>query len=113
MVKILSLIVAAFTFLVAGDAVAGICFDRAELMKHLDTKFSEAPVAAGLANNGSVIEVFASKEGNTFTIVLTQPNGATCVMASGEAWMGIKSPEAGKVSSLGDVLCPKVERRFS
>ncbi len=74
------------------------CFERAALMKHLDGKFSEAPVAAGLAANGSVLEVFSSHEGNTWTIVLTQPNGATCVMASGEAWMGIKAPKAGKVS---------------
>jgi hypothetical protein len=74
------------------------CFERAALMKHLDGKFSEAPVAAGLAANGSVLEVFSSADGNTWTIVLTQPNGATCVMASGEAWMGLKGPKAGKVS---------------
>lgn len=74
------------------------CFERATLMKHLDGKFSEAPVAAGLAANGSVLEVFSSADGNTWTIVLTQPNGATCVMASGEAWMGIKAPKVGEVS---------------
>lgn len=74
------------------------CFERATLMKHLDGKFSEAPVAAGLAANGSVLEVFSSADGNTWTIVLTQPNGATCVMASGEAWMGIKAPKIGELS---------------
>ena len=71
------------------------CFERAALMKHLNGKFSEVPVAAGLAANGSVLEVFSSEEGNTWTIVLTQPNGATCIMASGEAWMGIQAPKAG------------------
>ena len=76
------------------------CFERAALMKHLDGKFSEAPVAAGLAANGSVLEVFSSIEGETWTIVLTQPNGATCVMASGEAWQTIKftKKKKGKVS---------------
>lgn len=74
------------------------CFDRGALIKHLGGKFQEAPVAAGLAANGSVLEVFTSPDGVTWTIVLTQPNGATCVMASGEAWMGIPIPIKGKVS---------------
>ena len=74
------------------------CFERATLIKHLNGKFSEAPVAVGLAANGSVLEVFSSADGNTWTIVLTQPNGATCVMVSGEAWMGIKAPKVGELS---------------
>lgn len=80
------------TYLMGASAFAqSACFERSALMKHLDGKFSEAPVAAGLAANGSVIEVFSSADGNTWTIILTQPNGASCVMASGEAWMGIES----------------------
>jgi len=74
------------------------CFERAALIKHLNGKFDEAPVAAGLAANGSVLEVFTSPDGVTWTIVLTQPDGATCVMASGESWMGIPLPTKGKVS---------------
>lgn len=74
------------------------CFERGALIKHLDGKFDEAPVAAGLAANGSVLEVFTSPDGITWTIVLTQPNGATCVMASGESWMGIPAPIRGTVS---------------
>ncbi|TNE40153.1 MAG: hypothetical protein EP348_02670 [Alphaproteobacteria bacterium] len=81
------------------DASAqNVCFDRTALAKHLSGKFAEAPVAAGLAANGSVLEVFSSPDGTTWTIVLTQPNGATCVMASGEAWMGIKKVKKGKMS---------------
>lgn len=74
------------------------CFERGALIKHLGGKFDEAPVAAGLAANGSVLEVFTSPDGITWTIVLTQPNGATCVMASGESWMGMPIPVKGKIS---------------
>tara|TARA_R110002072_G_scaffold42656_2_gene120378 strand:- start:1137 stop:1505 length:369 start_codon:yes stop_codon:yes gene_type:complete len=81
------------------DASAqNVCFERAALIKHLSGKFEEAPVAAGLAANGSMVEVFSSPDGNTWTIVLTQPDGATCVMASGESWIGVKPLKKGKIS---------------
>ena len=86
------------SFQVAEANAQNACFDRGALIKHLDGKFQEAPVAAGLAANGSVLEVFTSPDGVTWTIVLTQPNGATCVMASGESWMGIPLMKKGKVS---------------
>ena len=39
----------------------------------------------GLASNGSMIEIFASPNGS-WTIVMTQPDGVTCLMAAGESW---------------------------
>jgi hypothetical protein len=86
------------SFQVTDASAQNVCFERTALIKHLSGKFEEAPVAAGLAANGNVLEVFSSPDGITWTIVLTQPNGATCVMASGEAWMGIKKPKKDKVS---------------
>ncbi|MFC4270998.1 hypothetical protein GQF03_04635 [Sneathiella chungangensis] len=86
------------SFQVTDASAQSVCFERTALLKHLSGKFEEAPVAAGLAANGSVVEVFSSPDGLTWTIVLTQPNGATCVMASGESWVGMKQPKKGKVS---------------
>jgi len=86
------------SFKVTDASAQNACFERGALIKHLGGKFDEAPVAAGLAANGSVLEVFTSPDGITWTIVLTQPNGATCVMASGESWMGMPIPVKGKVS---------------
>ncbi len=63
-----------------------ICTARAEVLGHLDSKFSEAPVAMGLANNGGVIEVLSSGTGTTWTIIITMPNGVTCLLAAGESW---------------------------
>ncbi len=48
----------------------------------------------GLASNGAVIEVLASPSGS-FTIILTQPNGLSCVMAAGENWENLPKRLAG------------------
>ena len=72
-----------------------VCTARAELLGHLDSKYSEAPVAMGLANNGGVIEVLSSGAGTTWTIVITMPNGVTCLLAAGESWESLILPAAG------------------
>ncbi len=60
-----------------------MCGERRAVVANLEKTYSEAPVSIGLASNGSVIEVLASPSGS-FTIILTQPNGLSCVMAAGE-----------------------------
>ena len=62
-----------------------MCAERRAVVENLEQTYSEAPVSMGLASNGAVIEVLASPSGS-FTIILTQPNGLTCVMAAGEYW---------------------------
>ena len=63
-----------------------VCTTHAQVMKQLDRRFSETPVAMGLADNGGIVEVYSSKDGATWTMVLTTPNGMSCLIASGEAW---------------------------
>ncbi len=62
-----------------------MCGKRGAVVANLEKTYSEAPVSIGLASNGAVIEVLASPSGS-FTIILTQPNGLSCVMAAGESW---------------------------
>ena len=62
------------------------CGKRDEMLAHLSQKYSEKPVAMGLATNGSVVEVLSSKSSGSFTIVYTMPNGMTCLMAAGSNW---------------------------
>lgn len=70
------------------------CGKRAEMLGHLSGKYSEEPVAMGLATNGSVIEVLASSAGGSFTIVYTTPDGLTCMMAAGSNWESVKQQMA-------------------
>ena len=68
-------------------AAQAACTTRNEVAERLAGNYAEAPVAAGLASSGAVIEVFTSGDGATWTIVLTRPEGTSCLVAAGEAWM--------------------------
>lgn len=63
---------------------------RAEVVQQLDGRYSEKPVALGLASNGGIIEVFTTRDGSTWTIVLTMPNGMSAVVAVGESWTALE-----------------------
>lgn len=69
-----------------GIVGARICEDRATVLDQLSNRYSEAPVAMGLATNGSVLEVLSSGEGTSWTIILTGADGISCVLATGESW---------------------------
>ena len=62
------------------------CGVRSTVLNYLSTKYEETPVAMGIAANGSLIEVLSSKKGTTFTIIVTVPDGKTCMVAAGEGW---------------------------
>ena len=65
------------------------CVKRVDLIKHLSNKYHEAPAAVGLADNGSLLEVFASKSGETWTVTVTMPNGISCMVATGQNWQDL------------------------
>ena len=60
---------------------------RTEIVDFLGQTYDEAPVAGGIASNGSVLEVFTSPDGNSWTIILTSPDGTSRVVAAGETWL--------------------------
>jgi hypothetical protein len=62
-----------------------VCGERTALMNQLKGKYAELPKSMGLAANGSVLEVLTAKTG-TWTILLTTPQGVTCLIAAGEHW---------------------------
>jgi len=67
------------------------CESRAAVLDYLSTKYSEAPVAMGVAKNGSLVEVLTSGAGSTFTIIVTRPNGTTCMVAAGQGWESLST----------------------
>jgi hypothetical protein len=88
---------ATWTSGVAGAVLAGaspaaaeaVCKDRATFLGYLGDSYAEAPVAAGLARNGNVVEVLSSRDSGTWTIIVTQPSGVSCIVATGEAWQAM------------------------
>ena len=74
------------TFLFSSAALAaGPCEARKEVIAKLAKDYSETPVAIGMASNGGVLEVLAAKaDSQSFTIIVTMPNGVACMLASGQ-----------------------------
>jgi len=68
-------------------AAAPVCKDRKSALEVLQTKYSEAPVAMGVDASGRLLEVLTNEDGKTWTIMVTQPGGASCIVASGEGWV--------------------------
>lgn len=62
-----------------------VCGKRADIVKRLNTGFEEQRRSAGLAADGKLVEVFASKDGS-WTIIFTKPGGLTCLVAVGDNW---------------------------
>lgn len=70
------------------------CGDRGYIAQKLDNGYSEKPVAMGLSADGAVVEVFASNAGS-FTIIVTRPNGLSCILVTGESWEDLMALKAG------------------
>ena len=62
-----------------------ICLKRDEMTSKLE-KHKESQVAIGLASNGNLIEVFSTGDGATWSIVMTDTRGNSCLVAAGKDW---------------------------
>jgi len=84
------------TVVSASPANAGlVCGERVDFIEKLDEAYGEKLVSAGLEADGNVFEVYRSETGS-WTILVTEPEGPTCVLASGEAWTdGNKTQASG------------------
>lgn len=84
-------------FFAAGPALAQMaCDKRTEVMTHLERKYSEAPIALGVANNGGLVELLTTQSGTTWTLIITLPNGMTCLLAAGEDWEAVPVAQFGE-----------------
>ena len=70
----------------APASAQSVCTTHAEITNLLDSRYSESQIAIGIANNGRLVEVFSAGDGSTWTIVMTTPQGESCVVASGGDW---------------------------
>jgi hypothetical protein len=65
---------------------SGNCAMRQHVIARLAGTYGETRQSIGLGANNQVVEVFASLETGTWTITVTNPNGLTCLVASGQAY---------------------------
>lgn len=69
-----------------GVIAAPLCLPRSELAVHLAENYGEVLVAQGLGNRGALIEVFASRSRERWTLTQTDASGRACLIAAGEYW---------------------------
>lgn len=60
---------------------------RAKVVEQLSVQYAEAQAAVGVTAAGGVIEIFTTKDGSTWTLVLTKPDGTSTVVSAGETWI--------------------------
>ena len=69
-----------------GQSERYLCDERNSVVGELTQNFHEKPVAQGLQGNGTLLEVFASKDTGSWTILITLPNGMSCLTLVGDNW---------------------------
>jgi hypothetical protein len=63
------------------------CGVRTNVIQQLADQYGETQREVGLApKNGVVVELFASGDGQTWTILVSLPNGRACLLANGTDW---------------------------
>ncbi len=67
-------------------AAQSACSPRTDVIGHLAKKYGEAPIAIGVTNKGGLVEILTTGDGNTWTIIVSMPNGTSCMVAAGEGW---------------------------
>lgn len=78
----------------AGSAQTA-CLDRAVLADRLAEQFQERQLGYGVVGEVAVMELYVSPHGS-WTVLMTDPAGRSCIVAVGEGWETTASPETGE-----------------
>ncbi len=64
------------------------CAKQTDLRSYLQEAYAEKLAAVGMVNEQSIMEIYVSDSG-TWTVVLTNPAGVSCLVLSGQGWQSI------------------------
>ena len=73
------------------------CGPMVDVLKQLKDRYKEAPVAMGVVDDTSIMQLFASGTGS-WTIVVTTARGVSCSLQSGESLETYTLPVEGPTS---------------
>ncbi len=91
--NLITLIVGLTVGLVASTAMAQgqlQCNERDSFLAVLDQKYQETIVGMGVTNTGGLVELLTNPKGATWTIIVTTPQGMSCLVAAGEGWRNME-----------------------
>ena len=82
------------------QAQSPFCAPREHLIAELVLRFGERLEHVGLQADNTLVEIWVSETGS-FTVLITGPDGLSCVGASGKNWWSLKElPGIGKIPTL-------------
>lgn len=70
-------------------AEAAVCGTRDSVTKLLSNRYKEVPVALGMVSDRGVMEIYVADDKATWSIVVTTPQGRTCIIAAGQNYEGV------------------------
>ena len=70
----------------AAEAASRMCAKRTIISKMLGDKYKESPRAIGLTEKGKAAFEFYVSEKGTWTVMMTNTKGVSCIMAAGHSW---------------------------
>ncbi|SDF19940.1 hypothetical protein [Limimaricola pyoseonensis] len=79
----------------APPALAMGCAPRDQIVQKLENQYSETLTAAGLqgaASRQSMLEIWSNPQSGTYTVLLTDARGTSCVVAYGSEFYAIEKP---------------------
>jgi hypothetical protein len=87
MLRLKTSLVATFATLVftTPTLAQSICGERSRFLEQLTQHYGERLTAIGVVSNGALLELMTSETGS-WTILITQPSGVSCMVATGESW---------------------------
>ncbi len=74
----------------AAQVVPQLCGERSEIIGNLAERYEESQIAVGVTDAGGLVEVLSSRDGETWTIIVSVPNGMSCLLAVGQGWRAIE-----------------------
>lgn len=78
------------------QAFTAVCLPLDRLRDELKTKFNESEVGGGIVSETAITLLFASPDGDTWTIAMLSPDGQACVVAGGSDWFHDRIPAKGE-----------------
>lgn len=75
---------------------AAQCAPHDTVAAQLAKSFGEQPSSMGLAQDNTVMELYASPDHGTWTITVTLPSGLTCLVAAGQNFETVKPTQVAK-----------------
>ena len=62
------------------------CAERTMVVKRLEERYGETLRSMGLQQSTGLVEIYSSETTGTWTILMTRPDGTTCLLAAGQLW---------------------------